>query len=118
MLQAGMSLVRVPDEWTFFNLPNPSSRTMALGSTQPLREMSTRNFPGSKNGRRVGLTTLSPSMSRMSENVGASTSRNPKSLHGLYRENFNFFLLITKRNAIRHGILTEIIFVNTRYYSI
>jgi hypothetical protein len=26
----------------------------------------------------------------MSENVGASTSRNPKSLHGLYRENFTF----------------------------
>jgi hypothetical protein len=29
----------------FFNLPNPSSRTMALGSTQPLTEMSTRNLP-------------------------------------------------------------------------
>jgi hypothetical protein len=32
----------------FFNLPNPSSCTMALGSTQPLREMSTRNLPGDK----------------------------------------------------------------------
>jgi hypothetical protein len=32
----------------FFNLPNPSSRTMDLGSTQPLTEMSTRNLPGSK----------------------------------------------------------------------
>jgi hypothetical protein len=31
--------------WIYFNLPNPSSRIMALGSTQPLREMSTRNFP-------------------------------------------------------------------------
>jgi hypothetical protein len=29
-------------------------------------------------------------MSRMSENVGASTSRNPKGLHGLYRDNFSF----------------------------
>jgi hypothetical protein len=29
-----------------FNLRNPSSGTMALGSTQPLKEMSTRNFPG------------------------------------------------------------------------
>jgi hypothetical protein len=28
--------------------PNPSSRTMALGSTQPLTEMSTRNVPGGK----------------------------------------------------------------------
>jgi hypothetical protein len=26
----------------------------------------------------------------MSENVGASTSRNPKGLHGLYRDNFTF----------------------------
>jgi hypothetical protein len=32
----------------FFNLPNPSSRTMALGSTQPLTDMSTRNLPGGK----------------------------------------------------------------------
>jgi hypothetical protein len=29
-----------------FNSPNPSSRTMSLGSTQPLTEISTRNFPG------------------------------------------------------------------------
>jgi hypothetical protein len=39
----------IPDEVIgFFNLPNPSSRTMALGSTQPLIEMSTRNPPGGK----------------------------------------------------------------------
>jgi hypothetical protein len=44
MLQAGRSPVRVPDDVDFFNLPNTSSRSMALGSTQPL--MSTRNFPG------------------------------------------------------------------------
>jgi hypothetical protein len=34
------------DEVDFFNLSNPSSRTMALGSTRPLSEMSTRNHPG------------------------------------------------------------------------
>jgi hypothetical protein len=49
MLQAGRSPVREPDEVDFFNLPNPSSRTMALGSTLPLTEMSTRNLPGDKN---------------------------------------------------------------------
>jgi hypothetical protein len=43
--QAGRSPVRVRDEVDFFNLPNPSSRTMALGSTQPLTEMGTRNIP-------------------------------------------------------------------------
>jgi hypothetical protein len=48
VLQDGRPPVRVPDEVDFFNLPDPSSRTMSLGSTQPLIEMSTRNFPGSK----------------------------------------------------------------------
>jgi hypothetical protein len=48
MLQAGRSPVRVPDEVDFYNLLNPSSLTMALGSTEPLTEMSTRNLPGGK----------------------------------------------------------------------
>jgi hypothetical protein len=48
MLQAGRSPVRVSDEVDFFNLPSPPSRTMPLGSTQPLTEMSTRNLPGGK----------------------------------------------------------------------
>jgi hypothetical protein len=80
MLQAQRLPVRIPDEADFFNLSNPSIRTMALGSTQHLIEMS----------QRVGLTTLSPSMSRMSENVGAPTSHNPKGLHGLHGDNFTF----------------------------
>jgi hypothetical protein len=46
LLQAGRSRDRVPMRWIFSNLPNLSSRTMALGSTQPLTEMSTRNLPG------------------------------------------------------------------------
>jgi hypothetical protein len=50
MLQAGRSWVRVPMRWIFFNSPNPSSRTMALGSTQSLTEMSTRNLPGRGGG--------------------------------------------------------------------
>jgi hypothetical protein len=42
-------VVSIPDEVIeFFNWPNPSSRTMALESTQPLTEMSTRNLPGGK----------------------------------------------------------------------
>jgi hypothetical protein len=32
----------------FVNLPNSSSRTMVLGSTQPLTKMSIRNLPGDK----------------------------------------------------------------------
>jgi hypothetical protein len=41
--------VSIPDEVIgFFNWPNPSSRTMVLRSTQPLKEMSTRNIIGGK----------------------------------------------------------------------
>jgi hypothetical protein len=47
------------------HLHYPSSHTMALGSTQPLTEMSTRNFGGGGGGgigaQYVGLTTLPPS---------------------------------------------------------
>jgi hypothetical protein len=32
------------DKFLSYNLPNPSSRTLALESTQPLTEMSTRNL--------------------------------------------------------------------------
>jgi len=40
---------------------NPSGRTVALGSTQPLTEMSTRCISWGKGGRCVRLTTLPPS---------------------------------------------------------
>jgi hypothetical protein len=49
ILQARRSWVRFPmRSLDFLNSPNLSSRTMALGSTQPLTEMSTRNVGGSK----------------------------------------------------------------------
>jgi hypothetical protein len=45
----------------FFHWPNPSGHTVALGLTQPLTEMSTRDISwGGKGGRCVGLTTLPP----------------------------------------------------------
>jgi hypothetical protein len=48
-LQAGRSRIRLPVRLLdFFNWPNPSSRTMALGLTQLLTEMSTKNLPGGK----------------------------------------------------------------------
>jgi hypothetical protein len=48
MLQARRSWDQVLMRWMFFNLPNPSSHTMALGMTQPPTEMSTTNLPGDK----------------------------------------------------------------------
>jgi hypothetical protein len=82
MLQAGRSRDRIPDEVDFFNLPNPSSRTMAPGSTQPLTEMSTRNIPGGE-GRPAhkadNLTAICELI--VYKNVGASTSHSPMGLH-------------------------------------
>jgi hypothetical protein len=49
MLQAGRSRARVQIRRIFFFFFNlPSSRILALRSTQPLTEMTTRNFPGGK----------------------------------------------------------------------
>jgi hypothetical protein len=48
MIQAGRSPVQVTHEDFLFDLPNPSSCTMGLESTQPLTEMSTRNLPERK----------------------------------------------------------------------
>ena len=54
----------------------PSDQTMALGSTQPLVKMSTRNFPGGKGGRCVRLTTYHHTVP-LSRNLGALTSLDP-----------------------------------------
>jgi hypothetical protein len=48
----------IPDVMEFFIDINSSDRTMALGSTQPLTEMSTGIISWGKCGRCVRLTTL------------------------------------------------------------
>jgi hypothetical protein len=57
---------------------------MALGSTQPLTEMSTRNLKkrnmGVKGGQCIGLTTLLPSGSCLSKKCGSLKLSQPKGL--------------------------------------
>ena len=54
--------VSIPDSVIgIFHRQNPSGRTMALGLTQPLTEISTRNISWGKGGRCVELTILPPS---------------------------------------------------------
>jgi hypothetical protein len=53
----------INSQWFHFNisLTNTCGRTMALGSTQPLIEISTRNVSRGKGDRYLELTTLPPS---------------------------------------------------------
>jgi hypothetical protein len=81
------------EDITFFYLSNPSSRSMILGLTQPLKETSTRNLPGRESSRRVNLTfsrrkphiftaTCDPTL----ENVATLMSHRSIILHGLSHE--------------------------------
>jgi hypothetical protein len=51
----------------------------------------------------------------MSENVGASTSRNPKGLHGLYGDNFTFtqseIRLLPKLDAMKTRAIIVFVFI-------
>jgi hypothetical protein len=72
MLQAGRSLVPIPTRSCnfFLNLPNPSSRTITLGWTQPLTEMLPGIFLGVNRGRHVNMKTSPPSVRRLSKQCG------------------------------------------------
>jgi hypothetical protein len=74
-----------------FHWHNPSGRPMALGSAQPLREMSTRNIScGSKGGRCVGLTKLPLSCADCLQFWEPQPSGTLRACPGLYRDCFTF----------------------------
>jgi hypothetical protein len=70
----------------FFNRSKPSSRTIALWSTQPLAEMRTRNFTGCKGrpaSKADNLTAICEPICL--ENLEASMTHNPMGPHGLLK---------------------------------
>jgi hypothetical protein len=75
----------IPNVIGFFSWPNRSSRIMALWSTEPLTEMSTRNIPGGKGRPARKADNL--------ENVGASMSHNCMDLHGLLQGQLYVYLV-------------------------
>jgi hypothetical protein len=90
-----------------FNWPNPYTRIMALGSTQPLTEMCTRKYPGVKRGRCVRQKTSPPSFGRLSKKSWSPNLLQPcgplrpltgKALHfrfwGLPLKSVNIFLFL------------------------
>jgi hypothetical protein len=82
-----------PDDVDSFNWFNPSSRIVALGSTQPLTEMSTRNLPAGK-GRSAhkadNLTAVCETIVQMMWEPRHLTYI--LALTAFYRDSFTFFI--------------------------
>jgi hypothetical protein len=102
MLQAGRSRVRflMSSDW-----PNPSSSIMALGSTQPLTEMSTRNFAEGK-GRPTGKND---NLTAICELRLTRKMWEPRRLTTIwfftacYRDSFTYFYLLLPCNQVHHN---------------
>jgi len=94
-----------------FHLHNPSGRTMALGLTQPLTEISTRNISRGYRRQMRTADNLTSFMCRLSWNLGASTTWNPQGLPRLVMgllyllplpQTFHIFLSDNKSYGLKH----------------
>jgi hypothetical protein len=108
MLQVGRSLVRFPmRSLDFFQLPNLSSRTMALGSIQRQTGVSTRHLRGEDKGRPArkadSLTAIcEPVVKKMWEPRVFTTLW---AFKASYRDNFTFFLPICVKTMKRSKLI-------------
>jgi hypothetical protein len=74
----------------FFSDISPSDRSMALGSTQPLAKISTRNITRGKGGRCMRLTTSPPSRAECHEIWEPKPPGTLWATPGLLRDSFTF----------------------------
>jgi hypothetical protein len=99
----------------FFNLPNPSSRTIALGSTYLLTEVSARNLSGGKARPERKADNLTAICEYCPGNVGTSASHSPVDPHDLYWDSlYMYFLyftcqLLVTANAVPSSLILVIL---------
>jgi hypothetical protein len=87
-------------QWIFSLAWNRSDRTMVLGSTQPLAEMSTRRISWGKGSWCIRLTTYHHPVP-LSRNLGTLTSWNPLGLSGPVMELlYHFYLLLYNMGTV------------------
>jgi len=100
-----------------FHWHNSSGRTMALGLTQTLTEMSTRNISwGCKGGRCGGLDNLTTFICRLCWNQGASASWNPQGLSRPLMGLLCFYVLFTsnKHNTVTNFDASQNVSISVR----
>jgi len=109
-----------------FHRHNPSGRTVAMGLTQPLTEMSTRNIlwlggRGGTGGRSVGLTTLPPSCADCLEIYEPQPPGTLRTCPGLQWDWFNFIgknsLEAKEDKNVKAGIYVSFLLYQQRRYS-
>jgi hypothetical protein len=81
---------------------------MALGSTQPLKELSTRNISRGVKTPVLGLTILPPTCPNCDEMWEPQTRGNLRACPGLYREGMLYLYLYLHHTQNRAGLAQKV----------